>query len=220
MKYSLALALILGAVANEFDLDDPEWCPCEAEADTDDDIIREEFNGHSDLDQQHKKALLRLLVKPAMRIAMSTPLQSEMLRLFQTGAASYQPDGISDGLAAETGDPKVAAANIRRLLASGRMIIDALIRPTGTLFMFSTGEQYYTPALRLGQDGLPTALLAEIANEAGYGDLEELLENYTAMSADFEGHLPDFRPDPRLDADLQAAPKSAPSNGNRPAKMV
>jgi len=146
---------------------------------------------------------------------MSTPLQSEMLRLFQMGAASYQPDGTSDGLAAETGDPKVAAANVRRLLSSGRVIIDALTRPTGTLFMFSTGEQYYTPSLRLGQDGLPTALLAEIANEAGYGDLEELLENYTAMSADFEGHLPDFRPDPRLepgtDADLQAAPKSTPS---------
>lgn len=148
---------------------------------------------------------------------MSTPLQSEMLRLFQTGAAEYQPDGTADGLAAETGDPKIAAANIRRLLATGRLIIDALTRSTGTLFLFSTGEQYYTPALRLGQDGLPTALLAEIANEAGYGDLVELLENYTAMPADFEGHLPDFRPDPRpdprLDADLQAAPKSTPSTG-------
>ena len=84
---------------------------------------------------------------------------------------------------------------IALLMASGRLIIDALIRPTGTLFMFSTGEQCYTSALRLGQDDLPTARLAEIANEAGYGDLEELLENYTAMSPDFEGRLPDFRPD-------------------------
>jgi len=147
---------------------------------------------------------------------MSTPLRSEMLRLFQAGAASYQPDEAADGLVAETGDPKIAAANIRRLMAAGRLIIDALTRPTGTLFMFSTGEQYYTPVLRLGQGDLSTALLAEIANEAGYGDLEELLENYTAMSPNFEGHLPDFRPDPRLeelDDDLQAAPKSAPSTG-------
>ncbi len=141
---------------------------------------------------------------------MNAPLQSEMLRLFQTGVAQYQPDGAAGTLAAETGDPRVAATNIRQLMAAGRLIIDILTRPTGTLFMFSTGEQYYTPALGLGQDGLPTALLAEIANEAGYGDLVELLDFYTAVPAEFVGHLPDLRPDPRL-ADLQDAPESAPS---------
>ena len=70
---------------------------------------------------------------------MNTPVATEMLRLFQSGAATYQPEG----LAFESGDPKVAAANLRQLLGSGRMIIDVLCRPTGTLFLLSTGEQYY-----------------------------------------------------------------------------
>ena len=121
---------------------------------------------------------------------MSTPLQSEMLRLFQTGAASYQPDAETDGLAAETGDPRVALDNLHRLLRSGRSIIDALTRPTGTLFLFSTGEQYYTPALRVGQDGDATLGLAEIVAESGFGDVEEIDAFYASLPADFEGRLP------------------------------
>jgi hypothetical protein len=147
---------------------------------------------------------------------MNMPVATEMLRLFQSGAATYQPEG----LAFESGDPKVAAANLRRLLGSGSMIIDVLCRPTGTLFLFSTGQQYYAPGLRVGQDGLPTELLAEIVSEAGLGNLTELLDFYTAMPANFEGHLPDLRPghgdghDGHAGRNLQAAPESPPSPGS------
>ena len=150
---------------------------------------------------------------------MNTPVAPDMLRLFQSGATSYQPEG----LAFESGDPKVAAANLRHFLASGRMVIDVLARPTGTLFLFSTGEQYYAPGLRVGQDGLPTELLAEIVNEAGLGNLTELLDFYTSMPADFVGHLPDLRPgrgDGSGDGqnrrpNLQAASDSPPSSGSQ-----
>jgi len=156
---------------------------------------------------------------------MSTPLKSEMLRLFQTGAASYQPDGLADGLtdglAAETGEPKIALENLHRLLASGRMILTAFTRPTGTLFLFSNGEQYYTPALRLSQEGRQTEALAEIAAEAGYGDLEDLLDFYTTFPAGYEGQLPNLHDaDKDQTADLQAAPESHPSCGKRAAKTV
>ncbi len=123
---------------------------------------------------------------------MSTPLISEMLQLFQTGATSYQPSGMIF----ESGDPLVTDANIHRLLSQGRVIMDALVSPVGVLFIFTGGEQYYTPALRLGADGLPTEKLAEIAAEAGYGDLEELLDYYSGLPATFTGHLPDLRPEP------------------------
>ncbi len=46
-------------------------------------------------------------------------------------------------------------------------------------------------ALELGRGGV----VFEQLFEAGYGDLEELLENYAATSSEFQGHLPDFRPD-------------------------
>ena len=158
---------------------------------------------------------------------MSTPsiplvsLQSEMLRLFQTGAASYQPDG-TDGLAAETGDPKIALENLHRLLAKGRMILTAFTRPTGTLFLFASGEQYYTPALRLSQEGRQTEGLAEIAAEAGYGDLEDLLDFYTTFPAGYEGQLPNLRDadkdQPGQTSDLQAAPEPCPSAGKTATK--
>ena len=150
---------------------------------------------------------------------MNTPVAPEMVRLFQSGATNYQPEG----LAFESGDPKVAAANLRQLLGSGSMIIDILCRPTGTLFLFSTGQQYYAPGLRVGQDGTPTELLAEIVNEAGLGDLTELLDLYTSMPANFVGHLPDLRPTGKEgDGDgqahrhhLQATPDSPPSPGSQ-----
>ena len=212
MKYTLALALILGTVGNQVGLDDPECCACDADADTDDDIIREDFNGHTtDLDRLVKKALMRLRVRPTTRTRMSTPLQSEMLRLFQTGATQYQPDG----LAAETGDPKIALDNLHRLLGNGRMILTAFTRPSGTLFLFSNGEQYYTPALRLSQEGRQTEGLAEIAAEAGYGDLEDLLDFYTTFPAGYEGQLPNLHDADQDQTDLQAAPEPS---GKRAAK--
>jgi len=119
---------------------------------------------------------------------MTTPSQSEMLRLFQAGAKSYQPAG----LAFESDDPLVAVANIHRLLNEGRAIADVLVRPTGTLFIFASGEQFYTPALRVGADGLPTEKLAEIVSEAGYGNLAEVLTFYSGLPADFTGQLPDL----------------------------
>lgn len=60
---SLILTVSLGAFANEFDPDaaDP-ICTCEA--DTDDDIVREEAHGHADLDRRYRRRLMRLLVRP------------------------------------------------------------------------------------------------------------------------------------------------------------
>ena len=57
---SLVLAVVLGALANEFDLDSPDPI-CTCEADTDDDI-REELNEHADFDKQRRKSLMRLPV--------------------------------------------------------------------------------------------------------------------------------------------------------------
>lgn len=60
---SLILTISLGALANEFDPDNPEPI-CTCEADTDDDIVREEAHGHADLDRRYRKGLMRLLVRP------------------------------------------------------------------------------------------------------------------------------------------------------------
>lgn len=146
-----------------------------------------------------------------------------MLRLFETGATSYQPEG----LIFESGDPLVTDANIHRLLSQGFKITDALVSPCGVLFLFSDGRQYYSPALRLGADGLPTEKLAEIAAEAGFGDLTELLDFYSGLPADFKGQLPDVHPLPDeeeepavadlaadLAPDLRAAPGSTPDGGD------
>jgi len=57
---SLILTVSLGALANEFDLDDPDpICTCEADTD---DIIREEAHAHANLDKRYRKGLMRLLV--------------------------------------------------------------------------------------------------------------------------------------------------------------
>jgi hypothetical protein len=110
-----------------------------------------------------------------MRAAdMATSLQSaEMDWLFQTGATIYQPEG----LAQETGDPKIALANVDRLLTQGLIIKDISCRPTGVLIGFQSGERFYTPGLRVGGDGLETEYLAEIAAKAGFGPVERLLDN-------------------------------------------
>jgi len=117
-----------------------------------------------------------------------------MLRLFRENVRSYQPEG----LALETGDPQVALDNINRLRQMGLAISQIHVRPTGALFLFTGGEQYYTPALRAGGDGLETEILAELAAECRWGDLEELLDFYHSLPPDFEGPLPDLLP---LDSD-------------------
>lgn len=66
MKATLIAAIMLGAIANEFDLD-VYMDLCTFETDTDDDIIREELSKRSEFDKQHKKALLRLLIRPEAR---------------------------------------------------------------------------------------------------------------------------------------------------------
>jgi len=95
-----------------------------------------------------------------------------MLRLFLRGTKAYQPDL---DLKAESGDPEVSVENICRLLGRGLRIRDLLVRPTGVLVLFATGEQYYAPALRVGTTGLATEALAHIASEAGLGSFEEML---------------------------------------------
>ena len=49
-----------------------------------------------------------------------TQMISPMLRLFQEGAKSYQPE--MKGLACETGDPQVSLENLKRILAEGPVI--------------------------------------------------------------------------------------------------
>ena len=66
MKATLIAAIMLGAIANEFDLD-VYMDLCTFETDTDDDIIREELSRRSEFDKQHKKALLRLMTRPEAR---------------------------------------------------------------------------------------------------------------------------------------------------------
>lgn len=118
-------------------------------------------------------------------------LQSDMLRAFLAEVRAYQPEGLEP----ETGEPQTALSNINRLRSQGLVIAQIRVRPTGALVIFSTGEQFYTPALRVGGDGRETEILAEIAAEAGWGDLEELLDCYHAIDPAYEGPLPDLLPD-------------------------
>lgn len=129
----------------------------------------------------------------------TVPTESLMLRLFREGAECYQPAGPVADLAAEhVGRPETADENIHRLLRSGLVISQIHVRPTGTLFLFSTGEQYYTPALRVGGDGRETEALAEIAAESGWGDLVELLDHFHATPREWIGPLPALTADARL----------------------
>ena len=118
------------------------------------------------------------------------PIQSEMLRLFHEGIRQYQPAG---NLLAETGEPNVSLQNINRLRDTGLTIAEMLVRPTGTLILFTTGEQYYAPALRVGGDGRETEILAELAAETGWDDFATLADHYHALPADWEGPLSTMR---------------------------
>jgi hypothetical protein len=116
-----------------------------------------------------------------------------MLRLLSEKVRSHHPVG----LAAETGDPQTALDNISRLMQMGLVIAQIHVRPTGTLVLFRTGEQYYSPALCVGGDGRETEILAELAAESGWGDLVELLDCYHSIPRDYEGPLPNLLPDDR-----------------------
>ena len=116
---------------------------------------------------------------------------SPMLRLFQEGAASYQPE--TEGLAPETGDPQVSLKNVRKLVAAGRAIEKILAKPTGVLVMFSAGEPFYAPGLRVATAGPATKALAWIATEAGFGPYDELFTFYRDLAADWDGPLPDMK---------------------------
>ena len=86
---------------------------------------------------------------------------STMLRLFREGVQDYQP--ATKELSRETGDPQVSLANLERILAAKLRIQHILIRPTGVLFTFSTGEQFYATGFRVGTDTPATEGLAQIA---------------------------------------------------------
>ena len=114
------------------------------------------------------------------------------LRMFREGVQSYQPENDGIPLDKETGDPQTSLHNVCRLMAAGLAIRDILIRPTGALIQFVTGEQYLATGLRIGEEARTLALL-EIATKAGFGPWERLFPMYTSMDADYEGPLPDRR---------------------------
>jgi len=118
---------------------------------------------------------------------MTDPV-SPMLRLFRDGAASYQP--AIQGLDLETGDPQISLDNVQRLIDAGLVISDFLVRPTGVLVMFATGEHYYAPGLRVGTPGLATDALAHFAAKAGFGPEQELRQLYRDLPNDsYKGQL-------------------------------
>ena len=112
---------------------------------------------------------------------------SAMLRLFRDGVANYRP--AIDGLEPETGDPQVSLDNLERLIASGLGIVDFLVRPTGVLALFLTGEQYYAPGLRVGTHGLATTALAYLASKSGFGPEKHLRELYEGLPENYRGQL-------------------------------
>jgi hypothetical protein len=112
---------------------------------------------------------------------------SAMLRLFRDGVANYRP--AIQGLEPETGDPQVSLDNLERLIASGLGIVDFLVRPTGVLALFLTGEQYYAPGLRVGTHGLATTALAYLAGKSGFGPEEHLRRLYQDLEPEYKGQL-------------------------------
>jgi len=112
---------------------------------------------------------------------------SDMLRLFRDGVQDYKP-AIQE-LEPETGDPQVSLDNIQRLTQAGLGIVDFLIRPTGVLVLFLSGEQYYAPGLRVGTSGLATTALAHLAAKAGFGPEDHLRRLYRDLETDYKGQL-------------------------------
>ncbi len=122
---------------------------------------------------------------------------SPMLRLFRDGATSYQP--AIEELAFESGDPQVSLDNLQRMIDSGLVIAEFMVRPTGVLVLFASGEQYYAPGLRVGTSSLATEALAQLAAQAGFGPEARLLDFYRKLPETYKGKLPDLSPDPLLD---------------------
>lgn len=111
------------------------------------------------------------------------------LRMFREGVQSYQPENNGVSLEPETGEPGASLRNVERLVAAGLQIQDILVRPTGALIQFITGEQYLATGLRVGEEAR-TVALADIAAEAGFGPYEKVLRMYLAIPCDYDGILP------------------------------
>jgi hypothetical protein len=117
---------------------------------------------------------------------MSNPI-GPMLRLFRDGVAGYQPE--IEGFVFESGDPQVSLENVQRMIDAGLVVADFLVRPTGVLVLFATGEQYYAPGLRVGTTDSPTNALAHFAAQAGFGPEEQLLPVYRNLPKTYKGQL-------------------------------
>ena len=113
----------------------------------------------------------------------ATSITGPMLRLFQSGAPQYWPEGLTY----ESGSPRAALKNLRALQGRGLRIRDFLLRPSGVLVTFNTGEQYYTP--------VNFAHLTEIAAEAGFGTTPALQTWWRALPPDFIGPLEILHPE-------------------------
>jgi hypothetical protein len=144
---------------------------------------------------------------------MTDPI-SPMLRLFRDGVKCYQP--AVQGLALESGEPQVSRDNVQRMIDAGLVLADFMVRPTGVLVVFATGEQYYAPGLRVGSANLATEALAHFAAKAGFGPEAELLGFYRDLPETYKGKLPDLRPDSRIDGQY-VYPGPNPSSGQRPS---
>jgi len=110
---------------------------------------------------------------------------SPMLRLFQEGAKTYQPDGLAE----ESGDPQASLENIRRLMTNGLVVRDILVGSAGVLVLFRDGEQFYAAGLRVGTNNSATEALAQMAAEARFGPYDELLQHYRCLPKDYCGQL-------------------------------
>ena len=114
-------------------------------------------------------------------------LVSSMLRLFRDGA-SYQPE-VRRACPRNRRSAGFAGKRPTILMRDRPGIVDILVRPTGVLFVFLGGEQYYAPGLRVGIGEPACEALAQIAAKAGFGSYEDLLRHYRALPADYIGPL-------------------------------
>jgi len=114
---------------------------------------------------------------------MEAHVVTAMLALFRSDEPSYQPVHPSRPLQLEDGDPRATVANLKQI---GLVIQDIWVRKafSRVLLQFNTGEQY----LALGLSD--PAALAQVAADAGYGDLEHLKSFYSFLGEDYEGKLP------------------------------
>ena len=117
----------------------------------------------------------------------AVPWVSTMLRFFHEGVRNYQPEG----LARETGDPRIPLDNINRLRQTGLVISQIFVRPT-VRFSYSVQASSITLRLSRGGDGRETEILSRTGSRLWLGRSQELLDCYHAIPSDFEGPLPDL----------------------------